>query len=450
MIKKILSNQVNRTKAVACIFVAVISVFMLYIVYYSAVFPGFNMVNDAEKEKLQKEEGVDVKATIEGSIVDSNGEIITLAEYPGVRGYCYYDSYGMLVGYNSVTLGRSGLRTKYENYLYKGDKDHKGASIKLTTVTQVQNTAYQAIKGTDGCVVVIENSTGRIIALATSNSQKTLDINNVPDSFSDFPKGSLVPNWRAKMPPGSVIKPLVGTLIYDEGMAKQVYHDKGTETIDGHRIHNANKAVYGNVSLNKAIVKSCNTYFAHMTDEIGAEKLQKRLEAFSIGKKMDFDFDFVTISSEHNLEKSTRSEIADAGYGQGRLLFTPINIAMIGQTIANDGEMLQPYIIDSIYYPKKVLYQGEKNVLGQPCSKEAARYVSSAMLDAAEHYGINRKYNIHAKTGTAEIKLNGKNYNRASFLSFNDKYTVCIVENYTGKAGRNLADTALKIYRVLD
>ena len=444
--KKIFSDYMNRTFAVVFGFVALTVVFSCYLLYYGAVFHGVNEKGDALKESIAKKEMR--AATVEGSIVDSRGDVITYAEEPGVSAKCVNVSYSQLVGFNSSVYGSYGLRGKYADALFTGDKNHHGATLALTTVNQLQNAAYQEIRGTEGCVVILENATGRVLALATAYPGVEMDVNDLASNWSEMnaPEhdGFLIQNWRKALAPGSTMKPLTATLVYDEGLSDVTYQDTGSEKIGGYTFRNAGKAVNGAIRLNGAIVKSCNTYFAHMTNEMGQFKLQERAEAFYVGKKLELDFG--TISSSHHLFASTAEEVAAAGFGQGQLLLTPVNMAIIGQTIANGGEVKKPYLIDSISNAKGVSYQGATEVLGTACTPEAAAYVSDAMLDAAASYGIDKKLGIHAKTGTAQV--NGTH--RASFVSFNDKYTVCIVENNTGKAGKNLTASAVRLYKVLD
>ncbi len=444
--KSFFSNQINKGYAVIFGFVALTVIFSCYLMYYGAVFYGVNEKGDALKESMVKKE---IRAaTVEGSIVDASGDIITYSEEPGVSARCMYNSYSQLIGFNSAMYGRYGLRGRYEEVLFTGDKNHQGSTVRLTTLNRIQNAAYDEIRGTEGCVVILENATGRIIALATSYPGIEMDVNDLSSNWNEMNSsehdGFLIQNWRKALAPGSTMKPVTATLVFDEGLSDEVYEDTGSEKIGGYTFHNAGKGVNGSIRLNKAIVKSCNTYFAHMTNEIGLFNLKERAEAFCIGRQLELDF--CTVSSGHHLSDSTTEEVAAAGFGQGQLLLTPINIALIGEAIANGGELKQPYLIDSIYNADGVSYTGETQVLSQACSREAAEYVSSAMLDAAESYGIDRKLGIHAKTGTAQV--NGMH--RASFLSFNDKYTVCLVENNTRKSGKNLAGSAVRLFKLLD
>ena len=128
-------------------FVALIVFFSAYLIYYSASLYGLNEKGEELKKEYAKRE--ERAATIEGSITDSRDDIITYAEEPNKPAKCMYLSYGQLVGYNTIVDGRYGLRREFEDVLFKGDKNHHGSTVKLTTVNRIQNAAYNEIKELD-------------------------------------------------------------------------------------------------------------------------------------------------------------------------------------------------------------------------------------------------------------------------------------------------------------
>ena len=436
---------VFRSKIISLILISMILCFSVYLISYSAVLSGLNSKSDDVKQKLIDSESK--LATVEGSIVDRNGEVITYATEPGVPAKCVYPAYGQLVGYNSRIYGVSGLRNRFYKDLFYGDKTNNGAKITLTTDNELQSSAYEAIKGINGAIVILNNSTGEILALATTNSSVEMDVNDL-SNWSDLisQDGFFVPNWKVALAPGSVIKAVTAAEIINKNWQDELYLDTGTETIKGHEFHNSNKMAYGNLTLESALVHSANTYFSHMSNKLGSYNLSAIDENFWIGKELELDF--TTISSSHGIGESTTVEAAAAGFGQGKLLVTPINMAMIGQAIANDGVMLKPYLISSIENSEGEKYKGESEALCESISPETAKILRSYLKTVANSYGVDAKYDLCAKTGTAELG-NGKN-NRAAFLSFNKKYTVVVVQNYTKKSGRSLMPIALKMFDILE
>lgn len=440
-----MKNNRLRAKIIECVVIVLVIPYAAYLIGYSAVFPGMNDGSDTAKQKILLKD--DIEKTIEGSIVDNTEEPITQAEKEGIPAVCLSQSYGALVGYNSPVYGISGLRARYSDYLFKRDRrTHKGSTIKLTTLNEVQERAYRAIKGTDGTAIVIENKTGRIIALASTNKDVTIDVNDL-SNWNQIVNhdGSLIPNWEKASAPGSVIKVASSALIICEGLQQQIYHDTGREIVSGHSFVNYEGHSYGNVNLCRGLVKSVNTYYAHMETIIGTPKLRSCYESFCIGgENAKIALDFCDITSDHGLKNSDEIEAAAAAFGQGKLMLTPIQMAMIGQCVANGGVMMKPYIVDKIYTVNgKTSYKGENLVLSTAVDSRTADEITKYMKEAGESYGFPK--GIAAKTGTAEIG----SFNRASILAFNDKYTVLVVEDHTHKKGKQLVSAAKSIFNVL-
>lgn len=437
-------NKINRSKIISLLLIMICLVFTVYMISYAAVLPGLNESSDNVKEALiEKEERM---KTYEGCFVDSTGDPITVSIEPGVPANCVFYQYGQLIGYNSTQYGLSGLRSRYRDYIFKGDSDNKGAQIMLTTNNKVQCAAYECIQNTDGCVVIIENNTGRLIALASTNSRAEINVNDL-SNWEDLNsiEGFFIPTWKMAMAPGSVMKVVTSAAIIDHDMQNITYTDSGSETIDGYTFHNAGKAQYGNVQLEEALIHSINTYYAHMANQLGAFVQAENDERFMIGSQLDTDFD--SIYSGHNLYESTIAEVAASGFGQGKLEVTPINVALIGQAISNDGVMLKPYVIDNISYGRKAEYKGKTETLSTCVSPETAETIRGYMSKAAISYGFPKEMGICAKTGTAEIGMSG--LNRATLLSFNKNYTIVIVQNNTTIAGKKLVPKAVSLFNIL-
>ena len=419
--------------------------FCVYMFSYSAALSGLNANSDAVKQELIEKE--EKQSTVEGSIVDRKGEVITYAVTPGTPAECVYSAYGHLVGYNSVKYGSSGLRSRFGEYLFKGDSNGNGATIRLTTFNELQCAAYDAIEGMDGAVVALNNQTGEILALATTDASAKIDVNNLSNwQELNSIDGFFIPNWKVALAPGSVMKVVTAAEIINKGWNNDTYYDSGTENIGGYSFHNAGDAAYGNLTLETALVHSANTYFSSMTNKLGSYNVRAIDENFGIGRTLELDF--TTISSNHGIDDSSVVEIAASGFGQGKLLLTPINIAMIGQAIANDGVMLKPYLISSIENCDGSILVGESTVLNESVSAETAEILRGYLRTVASSYGIDEKYDLCAKTGTAELGVN--NMYRAVFLSFNKDYTVVVVRNNTTNAGRSLAPIALELFDILE
>ena len=104
-----------------------------------------------------------------------------------------------------------------------------------------------------------------------------------------------------------------------------------------------------------------------------------------IGK--DVELDFGTITSNWEVDDSDQEVLCQTGFGQGKLLTSTMNMAMITQAIAADGVMKKPYLIKRVLSKDgKVVKEGSVEVLSEVCAPETAHAVKDAMHDAAQEY----------------------------------------------------------------
>ena len=405
---------------------------------------GYIPVLDEENydEKRVVKEQIKRTKTYEGVITDSKGNVICSPDTVGEAGFVHSPAYYSLIG----SYASGGLRNRYSEELWDADKNHKGKPIKLTTNSTIQEFSYRQLKnlGVTGSVVVMENTTGRILALASSNSEYELDINNATKEAMEKAQsidGYFVPRWNVYHAPGSVYKAVTSVAIIENNLEDEIYNDLGEYIINkNHIVHNYGNARYGDVTLSNGLKNSINTYFAFMGYKLGPESLREVSERFMVGSTIDLDF--ATIHSSNGID-GTISNVVSTSFGQGKLLLSPVNIAMIVNAIANDGKMMKPYIIDSIDGKT----YSEDDVLTKVCKKSTARKLKKYLMDTGIHYGIPEEMGIGCKTGTAEI---GNNLNRAVFMAFNEKYTVVLTADDTNLFGESLRYNVVEIFKKLE
>lgn len=445
----------KRFKILQLAIVCVLTVSIIFPLVSYAYFPGLDAKADETKAELEKE--IQYKNSIEGNITDSNGDIISYSTEPGSPATCDFEAYNSLIGYNTFSFGSSGLRNRYFNELKaQTGKDNKGATLKLTTINELQCLAYELIKGQDASVVVLENKTGRILALASSNSSYELDVNNINATTlaeANQHEGALVPSWKATLAPGSIFKVVTSIPIIEHGWQSELYDADSQIAVGGAIFKNYGNKSYAATDLKSALGNSVNVYFIHYAKKLGSYNIRNICERFLIGENIELDF--TTLRSSYGLDNDTSaSNVAATSFGQGKVLISPIHMAMIASSIANEGTMMKPYLIDSVTSDTKVTYNGKPEKLTQVADKEITGILMKTLQESAvEYYDIPASYNIAAKTGTAELGHSipsGTGQNRATFMSCTDKYTVIICSNYTKKFGGDFKQSALQLYDLLD
>ena len=142
-------------------------------------------------------------------------------------------------------------------------------------------------------------------------------------------------------------------------------------------------------------------------------------------------------------------------FGQGETLVTPLQMAMVTQSIANDGVMLKPYLFKSVVNGKgQTTAEGKSEKLVETMDTDTAQEIKEAMKAAAQSYGMStvgeKEYSIAAKTGTAE---RGDGTNNAWLVTFapadNPQYVIVANRLKTTEIGKTLAPVVEDLYNTL-
>ena len=361
-----------------------------------------------------------------------------------------------MLGYWSLIYGTSGIEKTYNKELATsecGKKDEKtGSTLKLTVDNGLQTVAYNQIADKTGSVVVLDAKTGEILALTSSPSFNGNKIEENWDSFNET-EGIFTSNaFQNGAIPGSVFKIITSAAILENKLENEVVNDLGSLKVDGREISNANGAAYGKLNFKDGFKNSSNVYFMTLGLQMGADTLEQMMKRFLIGEEILLDF--TTLKSNLDFDDYSDNMIATTAFGQGRTLITPLHMAMIVQSIANDGNMLKPYVISSITNGKgQVIREGKMEALTTPVSKKIANEIKKVMTETGEKYDMMTLPGggkIAAKTGTAQ---RGDGTNNGWMVSFapanNPEYIVCINDLGMKEYGISLKDETEEIYGYL-
>ncbi len=336
----------------------------------------------------------------------------------------------------------------------KSDSDNKkGADVTLTLDASLQEKAYDLISDFDGSAVVLDVETGEILALASSNG---FDANGLEEQWEKIneTEGAFLPNaYKNPVAPGSIFKIVTSKEIIEAGIDEETVIDEGSLTIGGQTIRNYDGAAYGEISYEEGLVHSSNVYFMDRALKLGASTMQKTADSFLLGQEIPLDF--ATIKSTFDLGDYSENLLASTAFGQGNTLVTPLHMAMITQSIANDGKMMKPYLFQKAVNGKgKTILEGKKEVLTETMEKSTAKKIRKAMTAAGEYYELStvgeEGYQIAAKTGTAQ---RGNGTNNAWIVTFapadDPKYVIVVNKLKTGDIGKTLAPIAEELYEQL-
>ena len=373
-----------------------------------------------------------------GAIITSDG--VTLAESLRQEDGTYLRSYpqGSLaahtVGYISTRYGTSGIEstmndtlTGSSNYsdwksaLYSlAGVQEPGNTVALTINSQMQRAAESALEGYTGAVVVLDPSTGAVLAKA---SAPTYSYDQLDDIMSSGGSGSqlLDRTTQALYSPGSTFKAVTLSAALDTGTTTldTVYDAEPALTIGGAEVSNYGYNDYGTPTLKEGFALSSNTVFGQVGVQVGASNLVKYADAFGYGTNIGQDFNTLP-SLMPDPSEMTEWETAWAACGQpvgqhaspAGPQVTVMQNAMVAQAVANGGVVMNPYLVDHVLSPEgAVISTTQPKSLGQAISADTASKVKEAMLGVVDHgTGVRAKVQgvqVAGKTGTAQIE-NGK------------------------------------------
>lgn len=408
---------------------------MAYIVHFM-VTEKDRVIANAANSRLDKY----AAEVIRGEIVTSDGK--TVAENDGEKRYYPYDNlFAHVVGYSEYTkagielVGNYYLSESHANIIERfintlREEKNEGDTVVSTLNYKMQRTAYDALGGADGAVVVMEPDTGKILAMVSKPDFNPNDIDEVWKEANDEENNSSVLLNRATQglyPPGSTFKVLTTlSFMRQKPLKYKKYHydcASEEEIFNGVSVHCYGRHVHGEEDLSQALANSCNQAFADIGVQLNVDKWRDTLESFLFNKSLPY-MDASAESKFYLDGKSDKGYIPQTAFGQGDTLITPLHNAMIMSTIANGGLMMKPYFIDSIEN-----YKGTRIKKFSPDSYDTLMtaeevdtiipYLRKVVTEGtAADYFAGASYEAAGKTGTAEYANGDHDY--SWFVGFND------------------------------
>src|SRR4051812_2416410 len=390
------------------------------------------------------------------------------------RHYPQNDLASQVIGYATNAGTTTGLEQSLDDYLtgantnlsntLKQDLDRlsgqtvHGDNVILTLRPDIQRLALDQLGGRCGAVVVLDTRTGAVVAMASSPTYNE-NLINQPHGYPKIGriKGScgdasaLQNNATVGLyPPGSTFKMVTAAAALDSGAftPSSPFNDPGYCVEYGQHVSNAGNPdqngpeAFGNVSLAQGFEHSINSVFCNVGKRIGGLKILEYAKRFGFYSVLPIE----TPPSEslasrlykngHLFDPKSNSQI-DQGrlaFGQFSMLATPLQMALVGATIANKGAVPKPYLLQKVVAADgSTVTKTTPQTLGQAIRPSTAAELNQMMqLVVQGGTGTNAQIPgvaVAGKTGTAELGL-GTVYD-AWFVAFapadNPRYVVAVV-----------------------
>lgn len=277
---------------------------------------------------------------------------------------------------------------------------------KMTLSGAAQTAALEAMGDKKGTVAVYNYETGAILCAVTT---PCYDPDNVPDVENDDSgryEGMYVNRFTQSVyVPGSIFKivTLAAALEEFSDAEDMTFTCSGTLELDGGTV--TCEYAHGSQSLKEAFRNSCNCAFAELALEIGAEKMEKYVEAFGITDSVTFD-GIETATGNYQAVGASRADIGWSGAGQYKDQVNPCAFLTFVGAIAGGGKGAQPYVVENVLVGNNRTYTAKTQMGETVLSRVAAQTVAEYMRNNVENkYGDSNfpGLTVCAKTGTAEV-----------------------------------------------
>ena len=343
-------------------------------------------------------------------------------------------------------IGKVGLEQSYETHLHgttgveEVEVDAAGRAVRtlsrsapvsgnnlvLNLDAALQEVVNRAFGKFRGALVAIDPSTGGVVAFVSKPGFDPnlfvdgIDLQNWKELNESIDRPMVNRALAGTYPPGSTFKPFMAlaALAYGKRRPEQAISDPGGYNFGGHFFRDDKVGGHGMVDMYKSIVVSCDTYYYMLANDLGIDNISTFMKQFGFGTRTGIDITGESAGILPSQAWKTRrfkqkwyaGETISVGIGQGYNTYTPLQLAQAIATIANDGVMFRPHIVN---YVEDIVTRNRAVVEPQPLrtlelKPEHLKVVKDALI------GVNKEgtgarafagapYTSAGKTGTAQV-----------------------------------------------
>ena len=357
------------------------------------------------------------------------------------------DENGELANYRGTdTIGKMGLEQSYERVLHgttgveQVEIDSAGRAVRLLSRTPptsgsnlvlkldagLQALAFKAFGDRRGALVALDPQSGGVLAFVSKPGfDPNLFVDGIdPQSWNELRNSPDRPMLNRALagtyPPGSTFKPYMAlaALTYGKRTPQQGISDPGFYWLGNHQFRDDAVNGHGWVDMYKSIVVSCDTYYYILANDLGIDSIAKFMSQLGFGSRSGIDLIGEAAgtlpSKEWKKNRFNRDwfagETVSVAIGQGYNAYTPLQMASALATVANDGVMFRPHVVD---YIEDVRSRGRTPVEPQPLrtldwNPEHIAVIKKALVGVNKEgtsasVFVGAEYTSGGKTGTAQV-----------------------------------------------
>lgn len=467
--KKKLENRKNNKSIIVSTLIFVITFIAMagYLIYFNLT-QAESIINNS----YNKRQGVLSRRTIRGSILsdDKTKFAVTNVDDDGneTRYYPYSGLFSHTIGY--LNNGGYGLESLYGYYMLHSNQNffeqigndlsgnrNTGDNVVTTLNVGLQKACYDALGSNRGAVIVMEPSTGKILAMV---SKPDFDPNTLAANWSQITgegSDSVLVNRATQglYPPGSTFK-LITMLEYlrehKNDYGQYHYICDGTYELGNNTINCVRTTAHGDVDLFSSLAVSCNCSFINIGLSLDLDRYKKTAEKMLFNKELPTNLEYNKSRFVLNGE-SSEWDIAQTSFGQGKTVITPFHLALITCTIANNGTLMEPYLVSSVESTngmtvKKFKEEKYDTLITEKEASLLKKGMEQVVKDSFSWLFGGVEYTLAAKSGSAQYGTEG--YEHSLYASFSpaDNPEIAVVAVVEGGPQRNTtaAEVTKQIY----
>jgi len=360
-----------------------------------------------------------------GNLYDKNGDTI----------YSYNNSYSSATKeallhttgdlYGNISSGVFSMyKSKFSGYNFLtgfSDLFKEKINASLTVDSDVSLAAYNLLGYRKGAVFIYNYQTGEVICDVSTPTYDPLNVPSDIDTNSFYEGAYLDKNYSAAFTPGSIFK-VVTTACAIENIPDYkslTFNCQGSLDFEDGSV--TCLEAHGEVTIEDALMYSCNCAFGELALSLGKNKLTKTAQMLGFNNSFSFE-KTKTVKSFFDVSDANQADLAWTGSGQYTVTTSPYHMALLMGTIAGNGTSAKPYVLDRITsifdFP---VYSSVKSN-GEISIKYATAKTLKEMLrnNVENYYGdyLFPDMNVCAKTGTAETSNDKED--TAWFIGFSD------------------------------
>lgn len=467
--KKKLENRKNNKSIIVSTLIFVITFIAMagYLIYFNLT-QAESIINNS----YNKRQGVLSRRTIRGSILSDDKTKLAVTNVDGdgneTRYYPYSGLFSHTIGY--LNNGGYGLESLYGYYMLHSNQNffeqigndlsgnrNTGDNVVTTLNVGLQKACYDALGSNRGAVIVMEPSTGKILAMV---SKPDFDPNTLAANWSQITgegSDSVLVNRATQglYPPGSTFK-LITMLEYlrehKNDYGQYHYICDGTYELGNNTINCVRTTAHGDVDLFSSLAVSCNCSFINIGLSLDLDRYKKTAEKMLFNKELPTNLEYNKSRFVLNGE-SSEWDIAQTSFGQGKTVITPFHLALITCTIANNGTLMEPYLVSSVestngMIVKKFKEEKYDTLITEKEASLLKKGMEQVVKDSFSWLFGGVEYTLAAKSGSAQYGTEG--YEHSLYASFSpaDNPEIAVVAVVEGGPQRNTtaAEVTKQIY----